>query len=165
MGAVFVFGRLIGFFALVGTVTAVLVGVILLPELSRLAQTTYELDVDRAKTADLQGQVDANRRFLEALEEGCPVLYKRLAIHQAAQTPSNENAFGPPVHTSLPPGIIQTPRTPRPDPPDGWVLRTARKLENPSTRRGLLLLAAGVMLAAMFLFAPSSRDGADSPQR
>jgi len=54
----------------------------------------------------------------------------------------------------LPPGVVVPPSAPRPALPPEWLVRAAQKLQNPGRRRGLLLLATGLVITALFLFAP-----------
>ena len=57
----------------------------------------------------------------------------------------------------LAPGDISVIEAPRPQKPNSWLMEAARKVENPPTRRGLLLLFAGAITAAVYLFDPGGR--------
>ncbi|MCY2932378.1 MAG: hypothetical protein NTV86_23365 [Planctomycetota bacterium] len=57
----------------------------------------------------------------------------------------------------LAPGEISVIEAPLPKKPNTWLMDAARKVEDPPTRRGLLLLFAGAITAAVYLFDPGGR--------
>jgi hypothetical protein len=154
----FAFGRFVGFTVLAGVALAILATLILLPAYARLSAAQYELDCRKAQIADEETQIAYNERYRSATTQD-PVLVKRLAMSQFNLKPRDEVVVAPPgAAAPPPPGAVPPRRHPRPSPPDNLLLRTAAKVETPSTRRGLFLTAAGAMLAAMFLFAaPDNR--------
>jgi len=150
-------GRLVGFVLLVGPAMAAVGAVVLLPPYARLAQRQYRRDCERARTARLEAVSDAQQQLIAALPHD-KVLTARLAMRQESLWPEREVVVVDPGRPSeRPPGMIPASAAPDPPPPDGVLIRWAAKLADPATRRGLFILAAGTMLAAMLLFAPPSR--------
>jgi len=145
----------VGFITLAAAAAAVLAGVMILPEYARWARTEHELAREQALTDELQSLRDAQARLIAALDND-PVLIKRLAVFQAGLTPADENEFGP-AEPHLPPGVIHIEKRNLPPAPAGPAIALAGRVEDPATRRGLLLLAAAALLCGMFLFAPAER--------
>jgi len=147
----------VGFVLLAGPAVAVLAAIVLLPAYARLARTLHERDCERARTARLEAIRVAQQRLIAALPHD-KVLTARLAMQQEALWPANEivvvDPNSPPPN---PPGVILAESFPDPPAADGALIRWAGKLQRPSTRRGLFVLAAGALLAAMLLFASPVR--------
>ena len=154
-------GRVLGFLLLAGAATASLAGVVLLPAYARTSDAVYDTACIRAEVADAEAQIAANQRLIDALTEGPgrkvdPVLVKRLAMNQSQFWPQYETVvLDPQAAVTAPPDIVTPPRTPRPPRPDNMFIRVADKFESPAKRRGILLLAAAALLAALFLFGPT----------
>jgi len=150
------FVRLACFVALVCVAGAVAATVLLLPEWARLQRTLHERDCMRANTAEMQSLVKCQQKLIDAIRND-PVLVKRLAMHHGALTPENERVY---THRSgraaSTPGAIKLPPPRLPDPPSAGIQRLAARLSTGNIRRGLLLLAAAVLMAAIFLFPPAS---------
>ena len=142
-------------FCLLVAVSAALAGaVLLLPEYARLARARYELARQKAANADLEALIAANEHLIAGLPQD-PVLTKRLAMCQLGLWPENEAVVldtRRPRH--MPPGLVCPTPQPRPEPPNGWLMRAAARVSRPATRRGLLLLAAAALVTALALFAP-----------
>jgi hypothetical protein len=156
----FAAGRLIGFICLTGLATASLAAVVLLPAHARLAQANYERDCLAAQCGEAESFIKGYDRMLAeaaAADGGNEVFYQRLAMSLGMSSPKDVLVRTPEGPPSPRPGMVSAVHLPRPDPPSGWMIAEAQKLENPSRRRGLLLLAAGAMLTAVFLFAPPEK--------
>jgi hypothetical protein len=150
-------GRLLGFLLLAGASMALFAGVLLVPDYARLQHALYEQGRQEASVADLQTLVQANDRLIANLPDD-PVLVKRLAMNQYGLFPKDEQVvLDERTQRPPPPGMIVTEPHPRPAMPTGWFLEAAERISNPPTRRGLLLLAAAAMFAAIFLF-PARED-------
>jgi len=145
---------------LAGAALAIFAATMLLPDYARMVHARNELARQQAANADLEGLIQANDRLIAALPES-PVLTKRLAMNQFGLLPEDEMVLLSAGDPPAPPGSALTSRHPRPPRPSGPLLDIARRLEKPRTRRGLLLLAAAAMLAALFLF--PARDASDKP--
>jgi hypothetical protein len=154
---------MVGFCLLAGAALAVFAAALLLPDYARMLRAEYELARQEAAIADLEALIEANRRLIDALPES-PVLTKRLAMHQLGLWPEDEvvvlNGTRP---APPPPGVALVGRHQRPKPPSPWVLTTAARVSNPRTRRGLLLLAAAALVAAVLLF--PARDARAAPRQ
>ncbi len=135
---------------------------VLLPAYARMQIALYERDCDRVAVVELAATAAANTRLIADLPTN-PVLTKRLALSQGDLLPNNEVIVfkGQPDHH--PPDVIIPVRYVRPAPPEGWLIRAAAKAQNPPTRRGLLLLATGALLVALFLFAPPEKYASRPP--
>ncbi len=158
--------RLGGFWALAVAAMGLFAAVVILPELARLREAEYQLARQQAVNADLRNLVAANDRLIAALPTD-PVLTKRLAMNQLGLWPDNEFVLidaRPTGGNRRPrPGVVALTPTPRPERPGGWVLNASRRVANPPTRRGLLLLAAVALLAAILLFPGKEREKPKRP--
>ena len=145
-------GRLAGFCLLAGMAVAIFAAALLLPEYGRTVQAEYELARQQAVNTDLESLIQAHRRLIEDLPSS-PVLTKRLAMNQLGLWPADELVVAASDRSLRPPpGMVITQPHPRPSQPDGKMLDLAQRLSKPRTRRGLFLLAAAALLAAIFLF-------------
>jgi hypothetical protein len=155
-GVLFAAGRLVGFAVLTGLAMATVAALVLLPAYAQMRIACYERDCDRVTVAELQATAAANARLIADLPTN-PVLTKRLAMSQGDLLPDNEVIVPRARPGRPPPDVIVPVRYARPAPPAGWMIRAAGKVANPPTRRGLLLLATGALLVALFLFAPPQK--------
>jgi hypothetical protein len=155
-GLLFAAGRMVGFAALAGLAMATVAALVLLPAYARMRLAIYERDCDRVTAAELRATANANAHLIADLPTN-PVLTKRLAMSQGDLLPDNEVIVFKSQPLRPPPDVIIPVRYLRPAPPEDWMIRAAAKVQNPPTRRGLLLLAAGALLVAMFLFAPPEK--------
>jgi len=136
---------------------ALAAGVVLVPAHARLVRARYERDCQRAQTADLAALAEAQERMIAALPAD-EILTMRLAISQESVAPSDRLAYTlPHLAPAGSPDLIKPVRHPRPPAPSGWLIRLDARLQKISTRRGLLLLALGFLMAAMFVFAPPEK--------
>ncbi|MBL7133050.1 MAG: hypothetical protein ISS78_03040 [Phycisphaerae bacterium] len=145
-------GRVIGFLMIAGPAMAILAGVVLLPSYVALAQAEYDEACAQASVADAKAQIQANERLIAALPTD-PVLTKRLAENQLPCRPQHEVII-PGAPQKRPPDLVLPRRAQRPSRPPRWLMTAAGKMSNPPTRRGLLLLALGALITAVYLFAP-----------
>jgi hypothetical protein len=147
----------LGFCAAAGLAAAIFACVLLLPEYASLARVRHELLRQEAVNAELAELIQAHDRLIAALPED-PVLTKRLAMDQLGLWPEDELVVPARDGSRLPPpGMALTSRHPRPEPPTGWVMDAARRVSKPGTKRGLLLLAAIALIAAICVF-PARED-------
>ncbi len=160
----FAAGRLIGFVTLAAPAILILAGLVLLPAYARWQHAEYEKECLATACRESAAMITAQQRLIEDLPDN-EVLTKRLAMAQGELSPENEHVSSTgdrPLRP--PPDVIPPIHYPRPAPPNDVLMRASVRLANPATRRGLLLLACGCMLTAMFLFAPPDRrrdDGDD----
>lgn len=150
------FGRLVGFAALAGLALTILAGVVLFPAYARVEEARYQRDCLQAGTADAESLIAVNERLIDALDND-EVLAKRLARSQWRWRPVGETPMagsGPPLTKQPAEALATITSAQRPAKPNGWLLRIARRFRTPATRRGLLLVAAVAMFAAMLLVAP-----------
>jgi len=145
-------GQFVTFCLLAGMAMAVFGAVLLLPEYARLRQAEYQLARQKATIADLESLITGNDRLIAALPDNA-VLTKRLAMNELGLWPEDEVVVisdrGPRRQS---PAVVVTKAAPRPEPPVGWIMDAAKRVANPPTRRGLLLLAVIGLVAAMILF-------------
>ena len=147
-------GRGVGFAILGGAALAIQAAIVLLPEYADLRQDRYVLTCEAAAAADMETLADAQDRLIAKLPTD-PVLTRRIGMIQGDLWPDNAVVGVEPDRGAPPPPYaLRPPPHPRPNPPAGWLMRASRRLSNPPTRRGLWLVSAGLMLAAVFLFAP-----------
>jgi len=149
---------MIGFVALGGFGLAILAGVVMLPAYGRLVRARYQRDCLKAQNARMQTRADAGAMIIAA--ENDQMLIRRLAASRLRLQPANEIVIRDPQN---PPAgnLIEPVDYPRPPRPGGWVIRVADRLEKRSARRGLFVVAVGLMTAAMFMFLPPQRRRGD----
>lgn len=151
-------GRIAGFLMVAAPAVLMVAAIVLLPPYARLARAQYDLSCARADLIDAETQVAANQRLIAALPVD-EVLTKRLAVSQLPCRPANEIVVAGPgdgidIDITKPPDLVRPPRSRRPSPPPVWMATVSTKLSNPPTRRGLLLLALGAIITAVYMFAP-----------
>jgi hypothetical protein len=154
--------RTISFFLLVATGMAVLLAVVLLPAWAECLQVEYQRDGEKADLADIQELLAAYNRKIRSIETDTQ-LARRHALGILGLDPGGLAVELVTDTTNLTPGEISVTPSPRPDAPSDWLIAAAQKVEDPPTRRGLLLLAAGAVITAVYLFDPSGRRRAGTP--
>ena len=146
-------GRLAGF-ALLTTASMALLGALaMLPPYAKLAQARWEADCARLGVEDAQRMVQANENRIGALASD-PILIKRLAMSQTDYVPRGEVVVDTDQPPLPPPDMVVPPRSPPPPRPDNLLIRAAERIEDPSTRRGLMFVSMATLLGALLLFAP-----------
>jgi len=146
------FMQFVTFCLLAGTAMAVFAAVLLLPEYARLRQAKYQLARQQATMAKLRSLIEGNERYIAELPHDA-VLTKRLAMNELGYWPQDEVVVltdGGPRQPS--PGMVVAPTAPAPQPPAGFLMDAAQRVADPPAKRGLLLLAAVGMVAALLLF-------------
>lgn len=140
---------------LAGASMAILAVMALLPAHARLLRARWELQCARLAVEDAQRLAQANQRLIEALATD-NVLIKRLAMSQTPYVPRGEVVLDTGQPPLPPPDMVSPVKTPPPPPPDNLLIRAARKIESPPTRRGLMFVSMVTLLGALLLFAPPS---------
>lgn len=150
-------GRTIGFLMMAVPAMAILAGVVALRPYASMLRDEYDEACAQARVDDAKAQVQANERLIAALPND-PVLTKRLAESQMPVTPEHEiiiPSIAPFAGLKRPvPDLVVLEPSPRPALPPKWVMTAAGKMQDPSTRRSLLLLALGALITAVYLFTP-----------
>ncbi|MCE5328341.1 MAG: hypothetical protein LLG01_18220 [Planctomycetaceae bacterium] len=147
-------GRMVGFLVLTVPAMTVFGSAVLLPHIVNQQHNQYLLESKQAQVADWEVLVAANDKLIAHLPVD-EVLTKRLAENQLAVIPDGEEVM-PPVGAANPPDLLHPQPHKRPSPPPAWLLRLSRRLSNPPTRRGLVVLSLGTIITAYFLFSPPS---------
>ncbi len=147
--------RFAGFSALMGMAMLILAGVLLLPAYARLQRFRHQRNCERLRLKEARATVRAKDRLIEKAPTD-EVLTKRLAWSKLGMVPYNEvRAISPSSHPSaLVPGALSKIRYDDPPLPNSRLDILAAKLQRPGHRRGLLVLAASMTIAAMLIFAP-----------
>ena len=161
----FAFGRFVGFLLLAVPALAIVAAVVLLPAYQSMKAMEYQRDRTRAVIATYRDRIKATRRVIEeAPADEQLTLQVRMA--QERLLPPNEVVVVDPKAPPMPPpGSVTGPVRPMPPPPSDALLSMAQKIQSPATKRGLFLLAAAAMLAAMFLFSPPEKYNAEKKER
>jgi hypothetical protein len=146
-------GRLTGFVLLTTASMALLGALAILPPYAHLARARWEASCARLGVEDVRQMVQANQKRIEALAND-PVLIKRLAMSQTDYVPRGEVVVDTDQPPLPPPDMVVPPRTPLPPKPDNWLIHAAGRIEDPSTRRGLLFVSMTTLLGALLLFVP-----------
>lgn len=154
LGFLFGFGRFVGFLLLAAPALATVAALVLLPAYQHMTEQAYETEKLRSDNQSIKDYIASNDRLIE----DAPVdedLTTRLRISNARLLPRNEVVVvDPNAPPAPPPGVIVPAHRPYAPKPDNLLLSMAGKLSDDNTRRGLFLLSAVAMMAAMFLFAP-----------
>lgn len=141
---------LLAFLTLASIAMCILGAVVLAPEYAAMVHDQYARDCKAVQTEQLKALIAAQNRMEAAASQDVDFI-KRLAEWYCDLLPTNEeikpSGFGAP-----PPGIIIPAKIPNPVQTQNVLTRIAEKLQNAGTRRGLCLVAGGLMLAAMSLF-------------
>jgi hypothetical protein len=131
--------------------------VLLLPEYARLQKTQYQLACQQAGTDQLRALSKGYELAIAEVPQDA-VLTKRLAMNELGYWPEDEVVVlsdrGPCRQS---PATVVAPDIPAPPPPAGWVMTAAAKVENPPTKRGLILLSVLGLVAAVLLFPGGGR--------
>ena len=146
-----------GFAALAGVSLAVLAGVVLVPPYARAVEAEYERRCLAARVRYEEAMVAAYDRFIAAAEYD-EALNTRLAMSQLGLFPGDQvivvDRIGPP----RPPGLIIPVGRELPQPPSPKLTHAGRRLSDPRTQRGLLVLSAAAMAGAWLLLARRRRE-------
>ncbi|MBN1554248.1 MAG: hypothetical protein JXA11_05850 [Phycisphaerae bacterium] len=140
------------FMGLVGLSVLIVAAVVWLPSIARVRQLEYQRASQENRLKEAQATIAAMERLIAEAPTD-EVLTKRLAWSKLGLLPSNE-AW--PLHTNVPPppapGALSPIHYTDPPPPDAPVDRWAKQVQSPAYRRGLLVLAGSLLIAAMLLF-------------
>jgi len=157
--------RVAGFVCLSGTAVALLAVAVLLGPYARLALLRYRLERLAVECDNAAAQIDLNDRLIRAADQD-EVLTRRLAVSRLGLHPVDEvTLVDRDEPRRPPPHVVAAPRRQPPPAPEAWLVRGGKKLADPTTRRGLMLLAGLAMLAAFLLFSPRSARSARPPHR
>jgi len=151
--------RLVGFMLLSSAGLLLVAAVVLLPAYERLTWTRHHQAEAQAETQRLEAIAADQQRRIEAAQSDRTYV-TRLAMRQGILWPRNETVVVAPASpTPAPPEVIAAEKVCPLPPPDGPLLRWAAKLRSPAQRRGMVLLAAAAILAAMVLFSAPGKYG------
>ena len=144
--------RGMGFVLMLALAMAIVAAVVLVPPYARLQQEKYRRDCDAVRLAEARATVAAMDRML-AEAPSDEVLTKRLAWSRLGLYPAGEQVArspgqGPPGRA---PGTLSDIHYPDPPPPAPWLLALAEELTDPARRRGLMVLAGCLALAAVLM--------------
>ena len=148
--------RLTGFSLLAGAAMAILAGVVLLPLYAHNMALQHKLECRRLRIEGEKETLVAMDKFIDELREN-EILISRLGRSRIGLFPNNEvvvldtNPDG-----EIDPTQLKIKPVRYPPPPNNRAIEMGRKLESPPTRRGLLVLAAAMIVSSMLIF-PSPR--------
>jgi len=134
-----------------------LAALVLLPAWCKLRAAQYELERTRARTAELQAELETWRRLNEQAADD-PAHLQHLAQVHFGWAPANEhtppNSARPPLPALSAVEPVRVTARPRPTSPNDWLARAAARMQAPGPRRGIFLLSAMCLAAAFLLFPP-----------
>jgi len=158
--------RAVGFLLPAAVAVGIMAMVVLLPPYARLQAARYERDCLLARQADAEALIAAQQRLIDALPRDV-VLTKRLAQRRLGLRPNDEMiipAWSAGAREPAPIPSIQT--HPLPQPPPRRLMKLASRLGAPRLRRGLMLLAGGLLILSILLSdKPDSRPQVRVPGR
>lgn len=153
MRAMFAFGRFVGFVLFAGPALLIVAAIVLLPAYQKMQMVAHERDCERQRIESYQQHIRKQQELLSRAPEDAQVT-RVAAMEMLRLSPRNEVVVEDPTMPKIAVGTIFVTPQAQPDLPSGWLVDMAGKIQDPATRRGLFLLAAVAMLAAVFLFAP-----------
>lgn len=153
-----VFTRTVLSYTLAGVALAILAGVLLIPLADDNENTSYQVACASTENKALEELIRKRQYIIDALdcEDPDPVLVARLAMSQSNMVPVNAlvmDSSTPPE--SLSPCLVEPPKCTPPAQSPQWLTYTAVKLRRGGIKRGIIVLAMGTLIAAMFLFHPA----------
>ena len=146
-------GRFLGFLMFAGPAMLILAALILLPPYKGMKMHEYSDKCAAAAMGEKSLYLDCRSRVISDMRDD-QVFTERLLISQTSLRPANQTVV---VDKSLPPWspmMINEVKFSPPPPPHGWLFQLANRLENPTTKLGLMLVMIGAGLAAVFLYGP-----------
>ena len=129
---------------------------VLAPAYASLLAVQHERESLAARNADMAAYLAAGQRMIEAAQQDTTFI-QRLALSQGEFVPTNRCVLAGSGDGHLAtPDVVAPTAAVRPAAPPRWLTTAAFRLSRPATRRGLLLLSAGLMLTAAAAFTPAS---------
>jgi hypothetical protein len=156
-GAIDAAGRTVGFGLFAALGIAIFACVVLVPEYVALIEARYERDRLAADVADLAALAATKERLISDMSNDRVCTMRLLAAYEGLAPADHVVLIDPESEPTSPLETITFRRHERPDPPNGGLLRAARRLERPPLRRGLCVLAAMSLGLAFFAFSPARR--------
>jgi uncharacterized coiled-coil protein SlyX len=146
-----------GFCGLTGLSLLIVAGVVWLPNVARIRRLEHQRACQELRIKEAEATIAAMQRLIDEAPTN-EVLTPRLAWSKLGMLPSNE-AW--PLHTNVPPppapGTLSPIQYTDPPAPDAPIDQWAKKVQAPAFRRGLLVLAGCMFIAAMLLFPARQR--------
>jgi hypothetical protein len=153
---VFALGRFVGFGLLAVPALLIVASVVLLPAYQSMLNTQHQRDCVRADNDAIKAYIAQTERLIRQAPED-EQLTKRLRMAYDRVAAPNEVTVEDPSLPPSVPGVVRVIRGKKSPAPSGLLVSMAGKVQDPSTRRGLFLLAGLAMLGAIFLFAPADK--------
>jgi hypothetical protein len=151
-----------GFTGLAGTALAILAGVVLLPLYARNQALEHRLECERIRLEASRDTVRAMDRFIEEVGEN-DILISRLGSSRMGLFPSNEMiVMDMGNRKGIDPSRLNISPPDLPPAPEGWLLDIGAKIDSPPMRRGLLVLAVSMVVAALMIFAAPRPEQPDA---
>jgi hypothetical protein len=134
----------------------IVAAVVLLPPYAKLQRVRHQRDLQATRLEEAR----RTREAMDRLIRNAPadeVLTRRLAWSRLGLYPVRETVVvDPKLPAAPPPGTLCQVDLPAPPPPDTTLQAAALRLQSPSRRRGLLVLATSLVVGAVLLFGPPS---------
>ncbi len=156
LGFLYAMGRFVGFCLLAVPALLIVASVVLLPAYQGMLNTLHQRDCIRADNQAIKAYIEQTERLIRQAPEDEQFTLRLRMAYDRVVTPNEVVVEDPSLQPSVP-GVVRVVAAPKPPPPSNLLLSMADKVQNPSTRRGLFLLAGLAMLAAVFLFAPAEK--------
>jgi len=143
-----------GFYLLSGIAIVIFAGVFLLPMHARNIELQYRLKCEQINIENARETINALDEFTRAAGDN-EILLSRLGTSRIGLYPANEIIVLDTHEGSENPVSLQVSPPDYPPPPSGWITRYGKTVSRPATRRGLLVMAACLVIAAMLIFPPA----------
>jgi hypothetical protein len=143
---------LTGFVILAGTAMAILAGVVLLPVYTHNMELEHRLKCQKMKMQGDKDTIAAMDRLIEEMKED-EILISRLGRSRIGLFPNNEVVvLDSGKRGEIDPTRLKIEPIEYPVFPDNQAIGLGRRLESLPLRRGLLVMAAAMMVSAMLIF-------------
>lgn len=148
------FWRGVGFVTMVAASLCIVAAVLLLPSYAKLERVRHQRDIQAVSLEEARRTLAAKDRLIREAP-GDEVLTQRLAWSRLGLYPARQTVVvDPDLQPAASPGTLSEVHLPLPPAPDTALQSAAARLETPRRRRGLLVLAATLMLGAVLIFGP-----------
>jgi hypothetical protein len=147
---------MLGFTIVAGLALAIFAAAVLLPAWHRRELARTQRDELAARVWTYDQLVDYKQRIIDTIKSDPLQTQRLLMLQQNYRRPGDVAVAMENAPVELPPLVQLAARAPTVQPPSPSLLHLAERLEDPRTRRGLMLLAGILMVGAMLLFLPPS---------
>jgi hypothetical protein len=154
------FVRYAGFVCMCGVGMGILAATVLLPSYGKLLEVKHRNRCDALRVKEAEGTIAAMDRFCDGVGSD-ELLTRRFAWSTMGLKSNDDVVIKSQQHTTgenFMPVTLAAISYDDPRRPDRRIMHLAAKLQQPQTRRGMLMLAGLMIISAVLIFRPPSRN-------